>query len=256
MRKRLYLPSLSAAFVVLMSFNSWGANSEADIAAEKNQKETEDSYQTPKEKAEDVVARAQAAAAAAQEQANADYEVSIGKKEIPEESVIKIEPHYIEIAPDGESLILTIEDRRGGDPDEENMLENVARSYGVPMKPEPFVEAGEVSIEQLEEDKIFQVTEIPPSFPGGEAALMDWLKANINYPANAQQNGISGRVTVGFVVEKDGSITNIQTTKSVDPDLDAEAMRVIEGMPNWIPGTMNGKVVRTFFRIPVNFSLE
>ncbi len=115
---------------------------------------------------------------------------------------------------------------------------------------EPVVEKPEV------ENKVFDVVEQMPSFPGGNAALMKYLSENIKYPVVAQENGIQGRVVVSFVVERDGSITDVRVVKSVDPSLDKEAMRVVKGMPNWIPGKQNGSAVRVKYNVPVAFRLQ
>ena len=106
------------------------------------------------------------------------------------------------------------------------------------------------------DEEIFKVVEQAPLFPGGESELMSWLGKNLNYPIRAQENGISGRVIVGFVVEKDGSISNVQVVKGVDKDLDAEAIRVVKKMPKWQPGKNNGHAVRSFFNLPVKFELR
>ena len=107
-----------------------------------------------------------------------------------------------------------------------------------------------------EENKIFDVVEQMPSFPGGPAALMKYLSENMRYPAVAEENGIQGRVTVQFVVEKDGSVTDVKTMKSVDPALDREAERVVKSMPKWIPGKQNGSAVRVKYFVPVVFRLQ
>ena len=107
-----------------------------------------------------------------------------------------------------------------------------------------------------EENKIHEIVEQMPSFPGGMSALMSWLSQNIKYPVIAAENGVKGRVTVQFVVEKDGSITDVQVVKSVDPSLDKEAARVIKSMPHWIPGRQNGSPVRVRYTVPVTFKLQ
>ena len=107
-----------------------------------------------------------------------------------------------------------------------------------------------------EESKVFDVVEQMPSFPGGQAALMQWLSSNISYPVIAAENGVQGRVIVQFVVEKDGSITDVQVVKSVDPSLDKEAARVVKAMPKWIPGKQNGAEVRVKYTVPVTFKLQ
>lgn len=107
-----------------------------------------------------------------------------------------------------------------------------------------------------EENKIFDVVEQMPAFPGGPAALMQYLTSHVKYPAVAEENGISGRVTVQFVVERDGSVTDVRTMKSVDPSLDREAERVVKSMPKWIPGKQNGSPVRVKYFVPVVFRLQ
>ena len=108
----------------------------------------------------------------------------------------------------------------------------------------------------VEDNKIFEVVEQNPTFPGGTAALMSWLSQNIKYPVIAAENGVKGRVIVQFVVEKDGSITDVVVVKSVDPSLDKEAARVIKNMPHWIPSRQNGSPVRVRFTVPVTFTLQ
>ncbi|MBM6991805.1 MAG: energy transducer TonB [Prevotella sp.] len=106
------------------------------------------------------------------------------------------------------------------------------------------------------ENKVFDVVEQMPSFPGGNSALMQYLSNNIKYPVVAQENGVQGRVVVSFVVERDGSITDVRVVRSVDPSLDREATRVVKAMPNWIPGKQNGSAVRVKYNVPVSFRLQ
>ena len=106
------------------------------------------------------------------------------------------------------------------------------------------------------ENKGFDVVEQMPSFPGGASALMQYLSSNIKYPVVAQENGVQGRVVVSFVVERDGSITDVQVARSVDPSLDREAQRVVRSMPKWIPGKQNGQAVRVKYNGPVAFRLQ
>ena len=108
----------------------------------------------------------------------------------------------------------------------------------------------------VEENKIHEIVEQMPSFPGGMGALMSWLGQNIKYPVIAAETGVQGRVIVQFVVEKDGSITDVKIAKSVDPSLDKEATRVIKSMPHWIPGRQNGSPVRVRYTVPVTFKLQ
>ncbi len=105
-------------------------------------------------------------------------------------------------------------------------------------------------------NKVFDVVEVMPSFPGGQGALMSYLNSHTKYPVVAQENGVQGRVTVSFVVERDGSITDVHVVRSVDPSLDREAARVVSSMPNWQPGKQNGSAVRVKFNVPVQFKLQ
>ena len=108
----------------------------------------------------------------------------------------------------------------------------------------------------VEETKIFTVVEQMPMFPGGDAALMKYLSSNIQYPTVAAENGVQGRVIVGFVVERDGSITDVNILRGQDPSLDREAMRVVKSMPRWTPGKQNGSAVRVKYQVPVMFRLQ
>ena len=109
--------------------------------------------------------------------------------------------------------------------------------------------------EPVKEEEIFVAVEQQPEFPGGTAALMKWLESNVRYPQMALENGISGRVIVKFVVEKDGSVSGVTLVRGVDKDLDREAIRVVKSMPKWQPGKNNGQAVRCYFNLPVNFKL-
>lgn len=104
--------------------------------------------------------------------------------------------------------------------------------------------------------KVFEVVEVMPSFPGGQAALLQYLNSHVKYPVVAQENGIQGRVTISFVVERDGSITDVRVARPVDPSLDREAARVVSSMPRWTPGKQNGAAVRVKFNVPVQFKLQ
>ena len=104
--------------------------------------------------------------------------------------------------------------------------------------------------------KVFDVVEEMPSFPGGNGALMSYLSSNVKYPVVAQENGVQGRVIVSFVVERDGSISDVKVARSVDPSLDREAQRVVKSMPRWTPGKQNGQTVRVKYTVPVVFRLQ
>ena len=108
----------------------------------------------------------------------------------------------------------------------------------------------------VEETKVFDVVEQMPQYKGGDQALMDYLNKSIKYPVIAEENGIQGRVVCTFVVERDGSITDVKVVRSVDPSLDKEAVRVLKAMPKWIPGKQNGSAVRVKFTLPVTFKLQ
>lgn len=103
------------------------------------------------------------------------------------------------------------------------------------------------------EEDIFQVVEDMPTFPGD---INKWLGKNVKYPVIAQENNIQGRVTVQFVIERDGSITDVKVLRGVDPSLDKEAVRVVKSMPKWKPGKQRGKPVRVSYTVPINFRLQ
>ena len=109
---------------------------------------------------------------------------------------------------------------------------------------------------KAEENRVFEVVEQMPAFPGGDVALMRYLQENVHYPTIALENDVQGRVVVGFVVEKDGSITDVRVIKSQDPALDHEAVRVVKSMPRWTPGKIDGAAVRVEYQVPVVFRLH
>lgn len=111
-------------------------------------------------------------------------------------------------------------------------------------------------IPKMEEPKPFHVVERTPSYPGGSKALTQYINSNINYPVDAEKNNIQGRVIVNFLVECDGSISNVYVAKSVHPSLDEEAIRVISSMPKWIPGRHDGNLARVRCSLPVSFNIK
>lgn len=115
---------------------------------------------------------------------------------------------------------------------------------------------GHKSETQEEQGEIYQVVEEQPEFPGGMDELMKFMQKNIKYPKEAQDRGLQGRVIVQFVINTDGSICEEEVVKSVDPQLDAEAIRLLRSMPNWEPGKQRGKAVRVRFTLPVTFRLS
>ena len=115
----------------------------------------------------------------------------------------------------------------------------------------------EAPVEEEEEEVVFVVVESMPEFPGGQQALFKYLSENVKYPVIAQENGIQGRVICQFVVNKDGSIVDVEVVRSGgDASLDKEAIRVIKSMPKWKPGKQRGKPVRVKYTVPVNFKLQ
>jgi protein TonB len=110
--------------------------------------------------------------------------------------------------------------------------------------------------EEVEEEQIFTVVESMPEFPGGRKELMKYLAQNIKYPPYAKEAGIQGRVFINFVVETDGSITNVKVLRGIGGGCDEEAVRVVENMPKWKPGMQRGKPVRVSFNLPVKFTLQ
>ena len=105
-------------------------------------------------------------------------------------------------------------------------------------------------------DMVFDVVEVMPQFPGGQIAMMKYIMENMKYPEQAMKEGIQGRVAVRFIVEKDGSISDVKPILSVHPLLNKEAIRVVKSMPKWTPGKQNGKPVRVRFNLPVMFKLN
>ena len=104
--------------------------------------------------------------------------------------------------------------------------------------------------------QVFDVVEKMPEYPGGQAALFEYLQKNVKYPADAEKKKVEGRVLVTFVVNTDGSITDIEVVRKTFPSLDAEAVRVISGMPRWKPGEQRGQKVRVKYTVPLTFRLK
>lgn len=103
---------------------------------------------------------------------------------------------------------------------------------------------------------VYDVVEVMPQYPGGQIAMLKYIMKNIKYPKQIMEEGIQGRVTVSFIVEKDGRVSNVRLLRSVQPSLDKEAIRVVKSMPKWTPGKQNGKPVRVRFNLPVMFKLN
>ena len=113
-----------------------------------------------------------------------------------------------------------------------------------------------VEAEKKAEDKVFDAVEQQPSFPGGQGAMFSYIRNNLRYPQKAAENAVEGRVSVKFIVEKDGSISNVEVNRSDDADLDNEAIRVIKSMPKWNPAKQDGTEVRAYYNVPVTFRLN
>ena len=106
------------------------------------------------------------------------------------------------------------------------------------------------------DDKVYEVCEQMPIFEGGDAALLKYLTDSVKYPELVKKHGVQGRVVIGFIVEKDGSLTDVKVLRHVDIALDAEALRVMKAMPNWLPGQQDGRFVRVRYNVPMKFKLN
>ena len=113
-----------------------------------------------------------------------------------------------------------------------------------------------IKIKKVDNDSIYQIVEVMPEFPGGMDKMMDYLSKNIKYPEEAKEKGISGRVFLSFVVEKDGAVSNVKVAKGIGKECDDEAVRVVKAMPKWKPGLMKGKPVRVSYMLPIFFKLD
>lgn len=118
------------------------------------------------------------------------------------------------------------------------------------------INSGFSQTDTSKQEMIYDMPEIMPEFVGGADALDEFIKKNIKYPAEAKEKGIQGKVYVQFVVEKDGSITNVIVRRGTNSLLDAEAVRVVKLMPAWKPGSMRGKKVRVRYTLPISFTLS
>lgn len=114
----------------------------------------------------------------------------------------------------------------------------------------------EIEEEEIVEAEIFKVVEEMPEFPGGSAKLMEYIQKNIKYPMMARESDIQGRVFVNFVVEPDGSISNVAVLRGIGGGCDEEAVRVVNSMPKWKPGKQRGSAVRCAYTVPIIFKLQ
>ena len=166
---------------------------------------------------------------------------------IKKDELVKEENQVKQMDKLDDKVAVGAEDKEGV---KDRTVEAVRSEIAVAAPPPPPAPKPEVAT------KVFDVVEEMPSFPGGNAALMSYLNSNTKYPVVAQENGVQGRVIISFVVERDGSISDVKVARSVDPSLDREAQRVVKSMPRWTPGKQNGQTVRVKYTVPVVFRLQ
>ena len=166
---------------------------------------------------------------------------------IKKDELVKEENQVKQMDKLDDKVAVGAEDKEGV---KDRTVEAVRSEIAVAAPPPPPAPKPEVAT------KVFDVVEEMPSFPGGSAALMSYLSSNTKYPVVAQENGVQGRVIVSFVVERDGSSSDVKVARSVDPSLDREAQRVVKSMPKWKPGKQNGSAVRVKYTVPVVFRLQ
>lgn len=166
----------------------------------------------------------------------------------------KVADNNNETRPDGKPIKEANNDRQAS-PSQASQRPNKTIQNGH-NAPEP-VRSKPLNIPQpVNSNRVYDVVEQMPSFPGGNSGLMTYLKQNIRYPAVAQENCVQGRVVVSFVVGKDGHISDVTVVRSVEPSLDKEAVRVVRNMPRWTPGKQGGEAVRVRYNVPVSFRLN
>jgi protein TonB len=176
--------------------------------------------------------------------------------EIPEETIIQTQENTPP-PPPPEPEVQMSEDIQIVEDDVEIKNELVIQDANDLSKPDvPVVKVEIQEEEEVVEEEIFTIVEEQPSFPGGEEKLFEYLYSNIKYPQVAKENGITGRVFLTFVVEKDGSIANPKVMRDIGGGCGQEALRVVKNMPKWSPGKQRGKPVRVQFNLPVVFDLQ
>ena len=166
---------------------------------------------------------------------------------IKKDELVKEENQVKQMDKLDDKVAVGTEDKEGV---KDRTVEAVRSEIAVAAPPPPPAPKPEVAT------KVFDVVEEMPSFPGGNGALMSYLNGNTKYPVVAQENGVQGKVIISFVVERDGSISDVKVARSVDPSLDREAQRVVKSMPKWKPGKQNGSAVRVKYTVPVVFRLQ
>ena len=176
--------------------------------------------------------------------------------EIPEETIIQTQENTPP-PPPPEPEVQMSEDIQIVEDDVEIKNELVIQGADDLTKPDlPVVKVEFQEEKEVVEEEIFTIVEEQPSFPGGEEKLFEYLYSNIKYPQVAKENGITGRVFLTFVVEKDGSIANPKVMRDIGGGCGQEALRVVKNMPKWSPGKQRGKPVRVQFNLPVVFDLQ
>ena len=177
-----------------------------------------------------------------------EFEIQVKKGDVLVVSFVGLQTQYLTVQSEVTKLGIHMK------ADVQNLEEMVVTAYAPEEEKKQPVAKEEVK--QTEEEVIFQVVEQMPEFPGGMSEAMKFLAKNIKYPVAAQQAKIEGRVIVQFVVGKDGSISDVHTVRSVSPELDAEAIRVVSMMPKWNPGKQRGKAVPVSYTMPIMFRLQ
>ena len=177
-----------------------------------------------------------------------EFEIQVKKGDVLVVSFVGLQTQYLTVQSEVTKLGIHMK------ADVQNLEEMVVTAYAPEEEKKQPVAKEEVK--QTEEEVIFQVVEQMPEFPGGMSEAMKFLAKNIKYPVAAQQAKIEGRVILQFVVGKDGSISDVHTVRSVSPELDAEAIRVVSMMPKWNPGKQRGKAVPVSYTMPIMFRLQ
>lgn len=184
-----------------------------------------------------------------------DFESAV---DMTQEEIIPITEQKVELKPPVKPPAqITIIHIVKNDVEVENDIDlNVEFSEDLAMEEYKFVPKKEEDEEEIEEQRIFQIVEQMPEYPGGELEMYKFIGENIEYPRMARETGISGRVFVTFVVERDGSVTDVQILRGIGAGCDEEAIRVIKAMPKWNPGKQRRVPVRVQYRMPIKFILQ
>ncbi len=242
MRKALIFGLLGIAFIAFssMAYAKIKAYGKADVS-ERVVEVTLSDYKTPVKKTEPL---------AAKKATEAPKPLKDVTSFLP--PVVKADPLVVETPP--KPIAPTTE--FGATTTQGSGATTIAATVGTSDDPKGTVEQSVEPPIIVEPDIVINVVEQQAEFPDGYKALYKWLSGNIKYPAVCRENGISGKVTVRFIVEKDGQVTQPEVLRSAHPSLDAEALRVVKQMPKWKPGKQRGHAVRSYFTLPIKFALE